>query len=175
MSSTARQLSSSADSRLDIRFQSGSHVYVQVFETTAVGYRVELLRPQVFGGIPIGEGATELLARRDAVNNLYAIAAAVGKEWSMPLGLSDAHQQLQAGPTILEQLQAETKRKTAAIPAGKNHATVVAVDWVGGYVPYRLRWGTAHRIGDHFELGADASTKFSKATTEASVHVAWTW
>ncbi len=78
----------------------------------------------------------------------------------------------QTGPTLLEQLQAETRRKTAVLPPGKKIATVVAVDWVAG-VPVYLRWGTAVRVGEHFELGAETQTKFSKASTSASVHVMW--
>lgn len=78
------------------------------------------------------------------------------------------------GPTLLEQLQAETKRKTAGIPPGKTTALVMAADWKMG-VPVRWRWGVAHRVGDHFELGADAATKFTKASTEATLHVAWSW
>lgn len=76
------------------------------------------------------------------------------------------------GPTLLEQLQAETKRKTAVLPPGKTVATVVAVDWAGG-VPVWVRWGTAVRVGDNFELGAETKTKFTKASTSASVHVMW--
>lgn len=75
-------------------------------------------------------------------------------------------------PTLLEQLQAETRRKTIAIPPGKTVATVVAVEWAAG-VPYRFRWGTAVRMGDHFELSAETLTKFTKASTSASIHVAW--
>ena len=75
-------------------------------------------------------------------------------------------------PPLLEQLQAETKRKTAMLPPEKTQAAVVAVDWAAG-VPYRFRFGYAHRIGDHFELGAEALTKFTKASTSASVHVMW--
>ena len=77
-------------------------------------------------------------------------------------------------PTLLEQLQAETRRKTAALPPDKNHAIVMSAEWKAG-VPVRWRWGTAHRVGDHFELSTEAATKFTKASTEASVHLAWSW
>jgi hypothetical protein len=80
--------------------------------------------------------------------------------------------QFNQGPTVLEQLQGDLKRKTAGIPPGKTKAAVFAVEWVGG-VPYRYRFGYAHRVGDHFELGADAITKFSKASTSATIHVGW--
>lgn len=76
------------------------------------------------------------------------------------------------GPTIVEQLQAETRRQTAGIPPGKKVATVVSVEWAAG-IPYRFRWGTAVRVGDNFELGAETLTKFTKASTSASIHVAW--
>lgn len=75
-------------------------------------------------------------------------------------------------PSLFEQLQAETRRKTAILPPGKKIATVVAVDWVAG-APVWMRWGTAVRVGDHFELGAETLTKFTKASTSASLHVMW--
>lgn len=78
------------------------------------------------------------------------------------------------GPTLLEKLQEETRRKTAALPPEKRFATVVAVDWTAG-LPVGVRWGTAYRKGEHFELGAEAQTKFTKASTSATVHVAWSW
>lgn len=78
------------------------------------------------------------------------------------------------GPTLLEQLQAETKRKTAALPPDKKVVTVVAVDWAYG-VPTYVRWGTAVRVGEHFELDAETKTRFTKASTSASVHAIWSW
>ena len=77
----------------------------------------------------------------------------------------------QQGPTLLEQLQAETRRKTAALPPEKKIATVVTVDWVYG-APL-LRWGTAVRTGEHFELGLETQTKFTKASTSGSIYVMW--
>lgn len=80
------------------------------------------------------------------------------------------------GLSIVEQLKEETRRvtKAANIPADKKGVVVVAAEWKFG-VPYRFRFGTAYRVGDSFELGADAVTKFTKASTEATVHVAWSF
>lgn len=77
-------------------------------------------------------------------------------------------------PSIIEQLQAETRRQTAMIPPGKSKVAMVAVEWAGG-VPYRFRFATAVRKGEHFELGADALTKFTKASSSASIHAMWSW
>jgi hypothetical protein len=80
--------------------------------------------------------------------------------------------QFNQGPTVLEQLQGDLQRKTAALPPDKKVVTVVAVDWVAG-MPVYARWGTAVRVGDSFELGAEAKTKFTKASTSASLYVMW--
>jgi hypothetical protein len=77
------------------------------------------------------------------------------------------------GPSVLEQLRAETRLKTAALPPDKTVATVVAVDYVGGVLPWRARWGTAVRMGDHFELSLETQTKFTKASTSAGLYVMW--
>jgi hypothetical protein len=66
------------------------------------------------------------------------------------------------------------KARTATIPPGKNNAVIVGVDWKFG-VPYSFRFGWATRRGEHFQLSAEAETRFSGASTNAGVYAAWTW
>lgn len=75
--------------------------------------------------------------------------------------------------SLIEQLQAETRRKTIDIPPDKTTVIVTAVDWKAG-VP-SFRFGTATRVGKNFELTAEAQTNFSKASTSASVHAVWSF
>ena len=77
------------------------------------------------------------------------------------------------GPTVPEQLTADLQRKTAWLPKDKTVATVAAVEFVGGVMPWRVRWGTAVRVGENFQLSLETETKFTKASTSAGLYVMW--
>lgn len=61
------------------------------------------------------------------------------------------------------------KAKLNALPANKKGALIVGVDWVGG-VPVWGRVGVATRMGDHFQLAAEADLKKS-----GTIYAAFTW
>lgn len=83
-------------------------------------------------------------------------------------------EKFQKGPTLLERFQADTALKTADIPEGHHTVLMVAADWKAG-VPVRYRFGFAVKAGDHFELDAETQTKFTKASTDATLHAVWSW
>lgn len=76
--------------------------------------------------------------------------------------------------TIMAQGLEQVERLTAAIPSGKTAVLVVGVEWKYG-VPYWFRFGVSRKSGEHFKMGVEAETKFTKASTNATAYAAWTW
>jgi len=76
-------------------------------------------------------------------------------------------------PTILQSGLDLVKTRVAELPPDTKGVLIVTAEVKYG-LPV-LRFGVATKEGERFQLGAEAETSFSKASTNAKVYAAWTW
>lgn len=76
-------------------------------------------------------------------------------------------------PSILQSIPTAVATSLNHVPPDRTGAFVMGLEWKYG-LPF-AKFGTALRVGDSFKLAADAETRFSKLSTNATFHALWTW